>query len=485
MRKKARLIVIFLTASLLIAFPTARAKKRSPATNANEIFAKYLKEAQFDDFPPEVIEKAKFLILDSIGCALGGTQTNLGKSYLELAKNWGGGLESTVIGDGAKVTIMNAAYVNTQLANLLDFDDTYDFYPPGHPGSEIIQTALAMGEAINASGKEFLTAVILGYEITLRAGRAAGSILWQSTLNTSSGILGPAAVSSRLLNLDREAISNAFRLAQSGGINPPKPHKHDIPKSMVVPKIKGHYGIRSLQGILAARQAQQGLTGWKGLLDFDRKAWYLAGGEVDNYDILTQGLGKTYRILEVSFKPTPSCRWSHVPITAAWEALENKPVKGEEISEILIKGVERLKRYNWETMLQAQFSIPCAVALAISGEEPGPGWYTTGRFKDADIRDLASKVKFEHDPRAEELELKEGKMICTVEIRFKDGKVKKASIDKIKGAPDNPMSDDELKAKFRANATSVIGEAQIEQVIDMILNLEKLTELSLLTALLD
>lgn len=99
MRKKARLIVIFLTASLLIAFPTARAKKRNPATNANQIFARYLKEAQFDDFPPEVTERAKYLILDSIGCALSGAQTNLGKSYLELAKNWGGGLESTVIGD--------------------------------------------------------------------------------------------------------------------------------------------------------------------------------------------------------------------------------------------------------------------------------------------------------------------------------------------------------------------------------------------------
>jgi len=455
--------------------------------NTSEILAKYVEEAQFHDFPKEVIAKAKYLILDSIGCALGGVQTDIGRIYIELAKDLRGEPESTVIGDGTKISSMNAANVNTQLANLLDFDDTYEFYPPGHPGCEIIQTALALGEAVRASGEELLAAVIVGYEISLRVGRAAGSFLWHlwiSPLGISSRLLGPAAVACRLLKLDREATCNALRIAQAQDIGLPLRGKHSVPEDTTVGVVKGNYGIASLQGILAARQAQKGLTGMKSLLDADRKTWYLRGGEVDNYDELTQSVGKSYRIMEVSFKPAPSCRWTHPPITAAWEALKGRPVKAEEIAQIIVKGVERLKRYEWEAMVDAQFSIPCALALAISGEEPGPRWYTTGRFRDADIRELARKVKFEHDPKAEELEIKEGKIMCTVEIIFKDGNIKKACIEHIKGTPDNLMSEEELRAKFRANAVSVIAEAQIGQAIDSIMNLEELAEVSLLTELL-
>jgi len=135
-------------------------------------------------------------------------------------------------------------------------------------------------------------------------------------------------------------------------------------------------------------------------------------------------------------------------------------------------------------MLEAQFSIPCALALDLLGVKAGPRWYTSGRFKDADVRRLAGKVKYEHDPRAQELEIKEGKMICTVEIVFKDGKTKKAGIEHTKGAPGNPLSKDEMFAKFRENATPILGEPQIKKVYDMVMNLEKLADVSLLTKLL-
>lgn len=484
MKKALNLFFILLLCSYATAVQSEQAKKGSSEANVLEIYAKYLTEAQFSDFPAEVVERAKYLILDSIGCAIGGAQTEIGKKFMNLAKSWSGGKEATLLGNGAKVSIMSAAYANTQLANLLDYDDTYDFYPPGHPGCTIIQTALAMAEETDASGKDFLTAVILGYEVCCRAGRAAGSILWGNTVNTSSDTLGATSAACRLLGLDCESAERALAFAArtQGGF--PRPYKHDIPAGMVVPEVKGEYGQRALHGILAARQGQHGLTAWKTILDGDLKSWYLAGGNPNGYHILTEGLGTDYRILEVSFKPTPSCRWTHVPITAAWQALDQKPVIGDEIAEIVIKGVNRLQRYEWDSMLEAQFSTPCILALALIGKEPGPGWYTTGRFKDGDIRALAKKIKFEHDPKAEELELKTGKMICTVDIKFKDGTLKSASIDRIKGAPDNPMTDAELRGKFKANAISLIGETKLNKAIDVIMNLEKIKNVSILTAFL-
>jgi 2-methylcitrate dehydratase PrpD len=125
-------------------------------------------------------------------------------------------------------------------------------------------------------------------------------------------------------------------------------------------------------------------------------------------------------------------------------------------------------------MIQAQFSVPTVIALAITGVEPGPKWYITGRFKDPDILELAKKVKFENDPEAVDLELKQGKMMSTVKIVFKDGTVKQATCKNIKGSPGNPMSEKELEAKFKANAAGIMSDTQINRIIGTVMELEKL-----------
>jgi 2-methylcitrate dehydratase PrpD len=135
-------------------------------------------------------------------------------------------------------------------------------------------------------------------------------------------------------------------------------------------------------------------------------------------------------------------------------------------------------------MLQAQFSMYCAVALAARGVEPGPKWYVTGRFKDTDIRELAAKIKLENDPEAEVLDIKDGKTKCTVKVIFKNGTAKEATIYNVKGAPGNPMTEIELKAKFRANTIGIFSEAQVAEITDTLLNLEKLPMVSDLTKLM-
>ncbi len=487
MARTVRFFVFLLAVFVVFAFAEEskkeKAKDKDSTPKPIEILSAYVKAAQFKDFPGDVIRRAKYLILDNIGCALGGTQTELGKRYLRVSANWQGLPESTVMGTGTRVSCMNAVYANTQLANVLDFDDTYDLYSPGHPGNAIIQTAIALGEAVDASGEELLTAVILGYEVCLRIGRAEGPIEWQMSISVDSMTRGTTTVSCRLLKLDQEEICTAFRHAFEL-ILPPQRQKFDIPATTTVPETKSNYGLDGIRGILAARLGQQKVTGWDTLLDSDLEKWYLSGGEVAGYDILTGGLGEIYRIMEVSFKPTPSCRLSHAPVTALWEALDHKPVKAKDIEQIEIKGVKRLDRPQWETMMQAQFSLQCVISLAALGIEPGPQWYTTGKFNDPEVRELAAKVKLEDDPEAEALELREGKVMCTAAVKFKDGTVKRATIHHVKGAPGNPVSEEELKAKFRANTIDIFSEDQVVKIIDAVLNLEKLPKVSDLTKLL-
>ncbi len=483
MIKRMRCLVLFLAIPVLVVPAGDSTIEKGLKGSPLDILARYVREAKFSNFPGHVVNRARYLMLDSIGCALGALQTETGKKYLRLAETWDKGTGSRVIGSGLQVSCMNAAFVNTQLANVLDFDDTYDLYLPAHPGNTLVHTALALGDALGASGQEVLTALVLGYEVSLRAGRAGGAIDWQEPFFTSAMVMGTAAVSSKLLNLSQQEVAAALSHAQEW-IVPSRREKFDMPGTLVIPEVKSNFGLDAIKGILAARQAQVRLASWETLLEKGLKDWYLAGGEVKGYHELAADLGTIYRIMEVSFKPTPSCRLTHAAVTALWQALDGKPVKNEDIQEIIILGVKRLERTQWQTMLQAQFSMPCVIALAASGVEPGPRWYTTGRFKDPDILALASKVRQENDPEAEELEIRESRYKCRVKVVFMDGTVKEAVIYDVKGAPGNPMTEEELKNKFRANTRDILSQSRLNRIIDTVMNLEKLKKISLLTDLL-
>jgi 2-methylcitrate dehydratase PrpD len=478
-------IIFFILIGLIFAAPVpAQEKKKENNDGAKplDVLVKYVDEAKFEDFPEAVKKRAKYLILDNIGCVLGGTQTETGKKYLALARSMGGGNEVTVLGSGDRVSCLTGGYVNGQLANILDFDDTYDFYSPAHPGIGIVQTALAVGEAVGASGKEMLTAVILGYESCMHVGRAAGAIFWKTPFIYPFA-LGTAVVSARLLKFDRQQIADAIRQAGMWSSAPTR-RKFDVESNLLITDVKNNAGGVVSEGITAAYRAQQGFTCGEHFLEGDFKKWFLAGGELTGYNMLLNGPGKIYRIMEVCFKPTPSCRFSHPAVTALWTALNRQPVKEEDVKEIVFKGVVRLNFPKWENMLQAQFSMYCILSLTALGVEPGPGWYVTGRFNDDDVRKLAKKIKLENDPEAEKLEMRESKFKCSVKVVFRDGTCKEATIHHAKGAPGNPMTEEELQTKFRANTIALFPESRVTKIVDTVLNLEEVPRLTTLMKML-
>lgn len=176
--------------------------------------AEYIVEAKFDDFPGEVIQKAKRCVLDSIACALGGCTSNAGKIVMDLVRHLGGGPESTLIGNGFKVACTYAAFANSYANNALDFDDTLKD-PLGHLGCTVVPTAIAVGESRNVSGKDLITSIILGYEVSSRI----GSAIWPSKKRFervwpfSYQVFGSVTSASKLLSLDTDEILNAFGIA--------------------------------------------------------------------------------------------------------------------------------------------------------------------------------------------------------------------------------------------------------------------------------
>jgi 2-methylcitrate dehydratase PrpD len=451
--------------------------------NPTEALASYVSETKFSDFPPDIVLKAKYCILDSIGCALGGVQTDIGKQHVKIAGIMGGDPEATLVGDGARVAMANAAYANGQIANVLDYDDAV-IPVPGHPGIAIIYPALAAGERVGAPGKDVITAVILGYEVGLRVAHALRSVVMPAgakhpylLFNTSYKIFGAATAAGKVLGLDRDGIVASFGTA---GLVVPGTSQHTwAPGSLEKAMIKSNYGIYAFLGTFAALQAEQGMVGPKDILDGD-EFWTKTGANNCNYFELTRGLGSDYFITEIGFKPVPSCRGTHPQLTAVMEALKGKGVESGDIEEIVLYGGRMLTRPKWDTMLEAEFSTACAVALYLSGAEPGPDWYLHGRYKDKDILGLAKKIKFVEELKYWEIWVKYGKLAAAAEIKTKDGKIRKAYIEYPKGEPQNPLTEAEHRKKFVGNCDAVIGKKQTEKLYQTIMHLENTSVVELM-----
>ncbi len=453
---------------------------------ATQTLASYIVNAKYEKFPPEVVARAKLLIQDTIGCAMGGAQTDLGQRHIAIAKELGGKPQSTLVGgDGAKISPIFAAQANTELGNTLDFDDI-DWLSLTHPASPIIFSALALGETVNASGRDIISAVIVGYDVGLRVARAIRSIVKRPDgidevlSNPSYIVFGSVAAAASILKLDAAAIENALGLAGSTPVNRGQSRVHLGPETGH-PYVDNKYdmGVYALIGVFSSLRARQ-IAGPKGMLDGDR-FWTRVCATSYEPSELTKGLGQEYRIMETSFKAVTFCGCTQAPVTAVLEALKGERINPMEVEEIKLTGIPKLEFTTWKDMVEAEFSTPCAVAVAFMGDRFGPELFSSGRYQEADVLALASKVKFVDDPKAREVALKTGEWMCTAEIRTRDGKVRRAHIDSVKGTRANPMSEVELLQKFLGNTEGILGK-QARKFWEALSELEKASKISSLAS---
>jgi 2-methylcitrate dehydratase PrpD len=454
--------------------------------------AKYIAKARYEDFPQEVIDKARLLILDTLGCALGGFSTVLGEIVVDAIKELGGNPHATIVGDGGKVNCVEASYVNAILADALDFEDTVGHL--GHPAATIIPPALAVGEYVKASGRDMITAVVLGYEVSIRIGvakrpswlgvyppvgakKVATIYTWQS--------FGAGTAAGKLLGLDEDKMASAFGYT---GSSTPLPTKWGE-KGGSLHWVKPNFGEDTASGVLGAILAKRGFLGCDTILDGDDGFWIMSGSDRCDFDQMTWKLGEEYEIIKVvGFKPYPCCRGTHATLDAVKAILEEQKINETDIEEITAKtrSANLYNEYRPCHIVDAEFSIPYAVAMLIRGEELGPEWYTERNLRNPHVLNLASKVRVVGEPEADRLHIFPlRKWVSTVTIRTKDGKSFTKHVDCPKGEPENPMTEDEIINKFRVLASYVkLKQEEIDKIIAMVMNLEELDDVSKLAAML-
>jgi 2-methylcitrate dehydratase PrpD len=445
------------------------------------LLAKFASRLNFNELPQGVIEQAKTCILDVLGSTFLGSTLPWGEIMMRYVESTGGRPESMVIGSGTKGEAGNAALANGTMAHGFEIDDVL-ICALHHPGVVIVPAALAMAERENSSGREFIEAVVAGYEVMNRVGKAVGteSHVMRGFFPTSTnGPFGAAAAAGKLLRLTEEQMTDALGIAgsQSGGLF------EGIKEGMMTKRLGA--GRAAQSGVMAAELAKLGFTGSRTVLEGE---WGYLKAFSDKADpaLLTEKLGDSYNIMETTFKPYPCCKALHAAIDGMLDLNRQHAFDPEQVTEVVIGGYEKLVRmhdiYEPATSMAAQFSIPYVVSIALLKGNPGVEVFEEKSIRDAKVLEFARKVKLVVDPDV--TPYFPANEPSRVTVKLKNGSSYSKTVICSKGTPDNPMSPKELEEKFTCFASRVIPDKQVAKIIGLIRSLNALKSVRELSSLL-
>lgn len=438
------------------------------ATGELVSFVRRLDPAGLSD---QVLHQASRCVLDVVGVAIAGTRTPMTQISARFASEQFGAGKATVIGSRRPLSVAGAAWVNGNAASALDLDDGHRL-AMGHPGAVVIPAALGIAEVTGVRGREFLAAIVAGYEVAVRA--SVARVPWYKDRMYSSGIwgvFGAAAAAGKLLGFDEASLQSAIGNAASHGPFPPGGLQANY--SMV----KEVIGWAGMTGCAAALLAQQGFIGPEDVMDYSGR-W--------NPAQLVEGLGDPdrYAILDTYFKPYAVCRWAHSSVDAVLELAGRHGLGPEEIEKILVETfyeVTRLVNYAPRNAIAAQFSIPFALAVALRHGRIEPEDVSEENLLRPEILDLARKVEVFVDPEINSQF--PAKTIARVAMQTTRGRFQ-TTVEYPRGNPENPLSDEELAAKFRSLTAKIVGDRASEKLQAAILGLPRARDVTSLTQLL-
>jgi len=439
--------------------------------------AQFAHGLRYEDIPAEAIHEAKRFLLDSAGCALAAVGNEDMQAMHRFTEKLGGTAEATVIGSGLRTNAPNAALMNCLLVRALDYNDIYWIQDPSHP-SDLIGAALAAAEANQKSTAEALVAIVIAYELEMRWCHAADpgirEVGWHHA--TLTQFVSPL-VAGRLYDLDLDQLVAAVGISGSshftlGGVV--AGHLTNM-KNTADP-------LAAQAGVLAALMAREGYEGPVEVFEGKEGLFEVLSNVKWSEEELTKGLGLEFLITNCSYKAFPTEALTHQPISAALTVCREHDITHDQIAELLVetttRGADILSdpsKYTPETKETADHSLPYVIAAAVVDRYVLPESFSDEKLKDPRIRELLPKIKVVADPEINELfpTIKRAR----VTIATSDGRSYSAQTDIAKGDPADPMSDDDILAKFRANAHGVLSSERMDEVIEATWQLDRLASL--------
>ncbi|MBW2004706.1 MAG: MmgE/PrpD family protein [Deltaproteobacteria bacterium] len=434
----------------------------------------YVSETNYDGLPKEVIDETKKFILDTIGVGLAGAREPGCKEVVDLVKKWSSNnAGSTIIYYGDKVSPPEAAFANSLLMHALDFDDTLDSSAM-HAHVSSLPAALAMAESKGkVNGKEFITAVALGVDITCRIGSAILSPLsWIRT--ATCGSFGAAAAAAKILHGGQKEILNTLGIVYSQTAG----NAQCLVDGGLVKRMQPGFSARS--AVLSAALASQGVTGATNVFMGEYGFFKLYERGKVKEEKVTENLGDHFGVMDLSIKPYPCCRMTHASIDAALELYNAQHIDLEGVAEIVVYVSKMVSdmvggpfTIRSNPQVDAQFSIPYTVAVALKKGEVFVDDFTPDTVrKDSSLFEFAKKIRVLIDPELPHNDISFSNMV----IRMLKGESISFKVNTLKGSPLRPMTFNECADKFKkcleySQKSSLIKNSEI--ITDFIFNLEK------------
>lgn len=436
--------------------------------------AQFASDLQYSDLPPRVVEKAKEIALHAFGVQLAGSTLPWSKAAYRFIRAQGGAPDSTVVNYGLKTSPMNAAFTNGTFAHSFEMDDNHGTSSI-KGGCVVVPTVSAIGERELSSGREFILAAVIAYEVMTRiALSVTPSVMRRGFQPTAAcGAFGAAAATGRLLRFDQETMLHAISIAggHSGGLmEAPAAGRGELKR------IYG--GMAASNGIRSALLAREGLTGPETMLEGEHGFCHGFGDNAD-LRILTAGLGTEWQILEVHYKPYTQDGYIQ-PMTEALDHLVRTHKFGPDDVEEIRTGCCQFAHNHIVGVIQrpkdlasAQYSANFSLALFMLKGNAGFREYSEDSLGDPAIASLSRKVHTVLDDEVEQEWQKTRARGARVTVRLKSGDTVSHYVKNLRS-----MTPGELDEKFRRLASVAMNDEACERFAAVVKNLEDLGDVS-------
>jgi 2-methylcitrate dehydratase PrpD len=433
-----------------------------------------------EDLGSEVIERAKYLLLDYLGVAIRGSQTESSQPVYRMVEHGNSPGSCSVIGTALLTSPEYAALANGTAAHSIELDDTHQAGSI-HLGVVMFSTAIALSEALpNIDSEQFFSAVVAGYEVAARLGMAVQpKYHYELGFHPTStcGVFGAAVTAARLLGLSEEQMLSAVGVAGSMSAG----SLEFLADGAWTKRL--HPGLAAQNGIQAAKLAAEGFRGPATILE-GRDGFLSSYSRKSRPELVTRDLGKDFEILRTSVKPYACCRYMQAPIDGLVDLATKHDIHPEKVARVEVAVLEagwplvcepRARKYAPVTAVDAQFSMPFGAAVALSYRKAGLEQFSTDNFRSPLIRSLMGKVVMTKDIRIEKNFPAEWP--ARVIVQLNDGTEYESCIRHPKGDPENPLSREELSAKFRSLAMHVFPKNRCEQIEHAVREMDRFTVL--------
>jgi 2-methylcitrate dehydratase PrpD len=445
---------------------------RAAGEFATERLAAFVAALRFEHLPQAAVERAKLCLIDALGCAIFGRQFPWSKIVIEEALATGQGGPCRLPGLlGKMVHPPQAALVLGALAHAFEYDNLRKPGAGVHPGATVALPALVMADALQASGRDLITAIVAGVEVMHRIGEASlhspEAIGFHAPGMT--GPFGAATACASLLHFSARETANAYGIAGSlaGGLLAfVKAGSGGMVKRL-------HLGRAGESGIVAARLGQRGYEGPRGVLE-GRYGVLEAFCEESDATLLTKDLGRAYETDRICFKRYPCHVTAHVPVQLLRGFIEAHGFTGSDIRTLSIEASDKVLSHHNEReppdIMLAQYSVPFCVAIAAFHDPLDPNVFNDRVVRDNKVRELAGRIRVSASDKIKG-------WAARVAVTLNDGRAYEGQVDSWLGCPETPLAPEQLRVKFDRMVQVDTSTRLRTSLFDDLLRLEHLPSL--------